>query len=336
MPQQIVAVLQQPELRAALGAALAPLLTQQAGDAGQPTPHAEAAAPAAQAGGSRSRGAQGVASALAAPPTAEAATIAVLQRQVAALHETNVPLQQEPVAAGGEPAGAPAELRRAVVATPRAPTPAIAPAAARSQPRPNPAPGGRVMAGRQRGQKRQVSPSPACYWEGTGDARRHLKQQVGCRSTGPSVIAAPECFSLHPLAATRPYRAKEDVKAEERVVTLNSFTIREYVQQLEAQNSQPPSQGHRDAQQGPSQEAPQRLFGCGGPPFGDRQPCPRAGGGGAWTAKGWPLVGPAHCGKPCRRSCPMLLWSIPGASTGAPLRVWGKSRRAGTWRNGAS
>ena len=253
---QIAAVLQQPEVLAALGAALAPFLAQQAGGAGQQAPHAAAAAPAARAGRSRSRGPRGVASAPAAPPTAEAATVAALQRQVAALHETIVLLKQELAAARGEPAGAPAKLRRAAAAAPRAPAPAAAPAAPRSQPRPNPAPGGWVLAGRQRGQKRQVSPSPACYWEGFGDARRHLMHQAGCRCIGPSGIAAPECFPPHPLAATRPYWAKEDVKYEEGVVNLNSFTIRRYVQQLEAQNPQPSSQGRSNAQPGPSQGSP--------------------------------------------------------------------------------
>ena len=134
-----------------------------------------------------------------------------LQHQVAALHETNVLLRQDLALTRGEPAGAPAKLRRAAAASPRAPAPAAAPAAPRSQPQPNPAPGGWVLAGRQRGQKRQVSPPPACYWEGSGDARRHLMHQSGCRCIGRSGIAAPECFPPHPLAATRLYWAKEDV-----------------------------------------------------------------------------------------------------------------------------
>ena len=195
------------------------------GDAGQPAPHT-IAAPAARTGRSRSRGPQGVASTPVALPTAEAATIAALQRQVAALQETIVLLQQELAAARGEPAGAAAKLWRAAAAAPRAPAPAAAPAAPPSQPRPNPAPGGRVLAGRQRGHKRQVSPSPACYWEGSGDARRHHRHQAGCRCIAPLGIAAPECFPPHPLAATRPYWAKRDVKAEEGVVNLNSFAIR--------------------------------------------------------------------------------------------------------------
>ena len=225
---RIAAVLQQPEVLAALGAALAPFLARQAGDAGQQAPHAASAAPAARAGRSRSRGPPGVASAPAAPPTAEAATIAALQRQVAALHETIVLPRQELAAARGEPAGAPAKLRGAAAAAPRAPAPDAARAAPRAQPRPNLAPGAWILAGRQRGQKRQVSPSPACYWEGSGDARRNLMHQAARRCIGPSGTAAPECFPPHPLAATRPYWAKEDVKPEEGVVNLNSFTIRRY------------------------------------------------------------------------------------------------------------
>ena len=95
-----------------------------------------------------------------------------------------MPLRQE-LAARGEPAGAPAKLRRATVAALRAPSLAAALAAPRSQSQPNPAPGGWVLAERQRGQKRQVSPSPTCYWEGSGDAHRHLMHQAGCRCIGP-------------------------------------------------------------------------------------------------------------------------------------------------------
>ena len=93
--------------------------------------------------------------------------------------------------------------------------------------------------------------------------------QAGCRCIGPSGIAAPEGFPPHPLAATRPYWAKEDVKAEEGVVNLNSFTIRRYVQQLEAHNPEPsPRAPRRPA--GPFSGVPQGLRGCGGPPFGNR------------------------------------------------------------------
>ena len=58
---RIAVLLQQPQVLAALGAALAPFLARQAGDAGQQAPHAAAAARAARAGHSRSRGPQGVA-----------------------------------------------------------------------------------------------------------------------------------------------------------------------------------------------------------------------------------------------------------------------------------